>query len=110
MRIIIAAIALIYFSSAYANDFLKADDKLNQLYKVYLLHLDDKQKRQFKSAQSAWVKFKEQDCSFHASGVEGGTVQAEVISACLLDRTNTRIKQLEYLLTCQEGDLSCPDW
>ncbi len=108
----LAGLILLFLAApqASADDFSVADQRLNHLYKNYLTRLEQPQRSKFVNAQRAWIKFKDADCNFQASGVEGGSEQPLITTLCLLDRTKGRIAQLEYFANCQEGDLSCPAW
>jgi uncharacterized protein YecT (DUF1311 family) len=91
-----------------ANDLDRETKKINQTYSTLRTKLSPKQQQDFKAVQLAWIKFKDLDCKFQASGVAGGSAYPMIVSACLTSRTIQRNKELDYLLNCQEGDLSCP--
>jgi uncharacterized protein YecT (DUF1311 family) len=61
-----------------------------------------------KTAQNAWIKFRDTDCKFQSSASEGGSMYSMVFSGCLADKTLSRTKELNSLLHCKEGDTSCP--
>ncbi|HWT71413.1 MAG TPA: lysozyme inhibitor LprI family protein [Oxalicibacterium sp.] len=85
-----------------------ADKQLNQLYAQYRARLDDGQQQKLKQVQRAWIKFRDLSCDFESSAVEGGSAYAMVRSQCLADKTRARVKELQQLASCQEGDLHCP--
>src|SRR5262245_15420432 len=85
-----------------------ADKRLNELYSRYRERLGAAQKKKLTEAQRAWLAFRDSWCIFVASGVEGGSAQPLVMSECLTEVTAHRIKQLEEVSSCKEGDLSCP--
>ena len=58
--------------------------------------------------QRAWIAFRDAECKFASSGVEGGSVQPMIHSGCLQGLTDARVTQLGSYLKCEEGDLSCP--
>lgn len=89
-------------------DYAAQDKRLNQLYGEYRKGLDDGQKQQLKQAQLAWIKFRDLACAFELSNLEGGSAYPMQLNACLAQKTAARIKELEQLATCEEGDLSCP--
>lgn len=82
--------------------------KINNVYGDLRAKLDEKQKSKLKEIQLAWIKFRDLECKFTASGVEGGSAYPMVHDACLAEMTQQRIKQLSRFLNCEEGDLSCP--
>ena len=90
------------------SELQKADNELNDAYNGYRSRLDVDQKRRFKDAQLAWVKFRDLACGFESSGVEGGSIHPFILRSCLARLTRTRLKELSFLANCKEGDLSCP--
>jgi uncharacterized protein YecT (DUF1311 family) len=85
-----------------------ADKALNQGYAAYLQRLSGIQRKQFRQAQSAWIKFRDASCAFESSGVEKGSAHPMVHRQCLAAKTEERVQQIQALTSCQEGDLSCP--
>lgn len=84
------------------------DRKLNQVYAAYRARLPAAQAQQLAAAQKAWIAFRDADCAFVGSSVAGGSVYGMVLNGCLEDRTRQRVKELEALAACKEGDLACP--
>ena len=91
-----------------ADEFKKADAQLNQSYNDYRARLSPVQKGQLKDAQLAWVKFRDLTCDFESSGVEGGSAYPMIRFYCLAEKTGVRLKEIQALKNCEEGDLSCP--
>lgn len=89
-------------------EYAAQDKRLNQVYGEYRKGLQDGQKQQLKAAQLAWIKFRDLACAFELSNLEGGSAYPMQLNACLAQKTATRIKELEQLAACEEGDLSCP--
>lgn len=90
------------------ENFQKADQQLNQVYSAYRKRLPASQQAQLKAAQVAWLKFRDASCVFESSGVEGGSAHTMIYLNCLAGTTTDRIKSLQTLASCEEGDLSCP--
>ncbi len=88
--------------------FKRSDALLNQAYKQKLAQLNVDQQKKFKAAQRSWIAFRDSDCDFQSSGVEGGSVQPMIYSGCLQQKTEQRTKEINAFLHCEEGDLSCP--
>ena len=57
-------------------------------------------KRMLASSQRAWIVFRDRDCAYEASGVQGGSMHAGWMYRCLEERTATRIQQLNAMLAC----------
>jgi uncharacterized protein YecT (DUF1311 family) len=91
-----------------ATDYATQDKRLNQLYGDYRKRLDDGQKQQLKEVQLAWIKFRDLACAFESAAVAGGSAYPMVLKGCLTQKTAVRVKELEQLTVCEEGDLSCP--
>ena len=93
-----------------AQENKAADDELNSLYKQITARLkDDPQAKQLLvKAQRAWISFRDAECNFSASGVEGGSVYPLVHSNCTTAVTKARVETFKTYLKCEEGDLSCP--
>lgn len=92
------------------QDFTAADKELNTLYQQIIGRLKDSpdSKKLLVSAQRAWVTFRDAECKFSASGVEGGSVYPLVNRTCLTGATKARVEGLKSYLKCEEGDMSCP--
>ncbi|MDP3814670.1 lysozyme inhibitor LprI family protein [Pseudomonas sp.] len=78
------------------------------MYGEYRKGLDGAQKQQLKEVQLAWIKFRDLACAFESSSLEGGSAYSMQLNACLAQKTAARIKGLEQLASCEEGDLSWP--
>jgi uncharacterized protein YecT (DUF1311 family) len=87
-----------------------ADKELNTLYQQITSRLKSNPdgKKQLVGAQRAWVAFRDAECRFSASGVEGGSVYPLIYSNCTTELTKARVQTFRNYLKCQEGDLGCP--
>ncbi|MBI6950723.1 lysozyme inhibitor LprI family protein [Pseudomonas koreensis] len=92
------------------QEFKSTDKELNAVYQQITGRLKDNpdRKKLLVGAQRAWIGFRDAECKFSASGVEGGSVYPLIYSNCLTTVTKARIEALKQYLTCQEGDMSCP--
>ena len=90
------------------KDLDRETKKINQTYNTVRSKLDAKHQQDLKQVQLAWIAFKDLDCKFQASGVEGGSIYSLILSGCLQEKTVQRNKELDSLLHCKEGDMSCP--
>lgn len=93
-----------------ATQYKQTDAQLNTLYQQINGQLKDNPqgKKRLLSAQRAWLAFRDAECTFAASGVEGGSVYPMIHNQCLADLTQKRVETFKSYLDCQEGDLSCP--
>ncbi|QVW21647.1 lysozyme inhibitor LprI family protein [Pseudomonas hormoni] len=87
-----------------------ADKELNALYQQITERLKGSpdSKKLLVGAQRAWIGFRDAECKFSASGVEGGSVYPLIYSNCITELTKARVETFKIYLKCQEGDLSCP--
>lgn len=90
--------------------YKKTDAKLNAVYGQIIARLKDNAatKAKLVAAQKAWIAFRDAECKFLSSSVEGGSIYPMVVTQCLDTLEQKRIAELEPLLTCEEGDMSCP--
>ena len=80
------------------------------MYKQITARLKDnpEAKQMLVKAQRAWIGFRDAECNFSASGVEGGSVYPLIYSNCITAQTKARVEAFKTYLKCKEGDLSCP--
>lgn len=88
----------------------KTDKKLNAVYGKIVTRIgkDAETKADLVKAQKAWIAFRDAECDFRASSVQGGTIYPTAVLVCLDTVTKARVADLEGLLSCQEGDITCP--
>ncbi|WP_260961963.1 lysozyme inhibitor LprI family protein [Pseudomonas citri] len=126
-RLFLAMTPLLFLSVAHADDCANAttqgdmnqcaaqenkaaDKELNSLYQQITARLKDnpETRQMLVKAQRAWISFRDAECSFSASGVEGGSVYPLIHNNCITAQTKIRIEAFKTYLKCKEGDLSCP--
>jgi len=78
----------------WGNQYKAADAKLNQVYRQFTAKLDDEEKAQLKTAQTAWLKYRDTNCEFVADQYKGGTMRPMIAAICLADVTDNRTKEL----------------
>lgn len=88
------------------QEYLKADAELNRVYQEIVKGIDSQDdveadrrktwKDTLKTAQKAWIDFKDKDCG-ELIYLEwyGGTGAASASYGCLIQKTETRIKELK---------------
>ena len=93
-----------------AASYAKSDKDLNKVYRDILARLKgpSETKTDFIAAQRAWLKYRDAQCRFEISGLEGGSVQPMIYSQCLDTLTQSRTKYLSQFLDCRDGTLNCP--
>ncbi|RIY02782.1 DUF1311 domain-containing protein [Aureimonas flava] len=93
-----------------AADADAADETLNALYGQVRERLADDRGGLdlLRDAQRAWIAYRDAECAFRASAVQGGSAQPMVEAQCLADTSRARSADLRGYLACEEGDMSCP--
>lgn len=94
------------------KSFHAADGELNKSFQQLQGRLSDdaNEKKRLVSTQRAWIAFRDAECAFASSGVQGGSAYPMIYTQCLNGLTRKRIENLKSYLACgdKEGDLSCP--
>ena len=89
------------------NKRQNADKKLNELYNVKINSLKNEVAiNNLRSAQRAWIKFRNKDCEYQASVTKGGTIHSVIISECKHFHTKQRINEIKSFIKCTGG--GCP--
>ena len=88
-------------------DFNAADARLNALYKAMMSKYDAPNQALLKTAQRAWIGFRDAECTYETNLTVGGTINSMEDTICRTEKTNARIKELNAQLHCAEGDLTC---
>ncbi|MQA57920.1 lysozyme inhibitor LprI family protein [Pseudomonas piscis] len=91
-------------------EYKTADKELNSLYQQISQGLKNQAqtKQRLVGAQRAWVAFRDAECGYATSGVEGGSLYPLAYSQCMTALTKARVENFKNYLKCEEGDLSCP--
>ncbi|MDX6914283.1 lysozyme inhibitor LprI family protein [Pectobacterium carotovorum] len=96
-------------SQCAADEYKKVDGELNRLYQDVVKRLViEEHKALLKSAQRKWIAYRDADCEFQTFPTEGGSLHGMLYSQCLTQKTAERVKEFKSMLSCKEGDLSCP--
>jgi len=77
------------------NEYKKADAALNKTYQQLAAMLNDEEKAQLKTAESAWLKYRDANCEFVADQYKGGSMRPMIAGFCLADVTNNRTTELK---------------
>lgn len=80
------------------DKYQKANEELNKVYPQLMAKLSPEQKQKLKTAQTAWIQFRDAHCECAASfSAEGGSLEPLLKYSCLESQTRTRIKELKSL-------------
>lgn len=93
-----------------AQAYQMSDDELNEAYQALVGQLSNNTRslEKLRDAQRAWIDFRDAECAYVSSVVEGGSAQSMVRNGCLEALTASRAEALREHADCEEGDLSCP--
>lgn len=90
------------------SELQKADRQLNDVYAKLMAATSADWKAKLTQAQVAWIAFRDRECEFETIATVGGSIHGMMVANCQARLTLHRVGELERLLKCQEGDLSCP--
>lgn len=86
-----------------AKRYKQADDELNKVYRELMSKLDDDGHRtSLKTAQQAWLKYRDGHCEFVSYLNRGGTIYSVVLTECMTSLTSSRAKELKEELKVPE--------
>ncbi len=82
-----------------AKDFAAADVGLNKAYRQLMRKIDDEAQAKLKSAQRAWVAFRDAQAELEADlEARGGSMASMIYDASRMESTKARTNELEKLL------------
>jgi len=94
-------------SACIAEQYEQVDKRLNEVYGRLTALLADSS--ELKKAQKAWIKFRDLDCAYRTSGMSAtGSGTGRQYSACLIDVTEKRIRDIERYLEPSWDCNGCP--
>ena len=86
----------------WGNQYKSADAQLNSVYREFTSKLSPEETAQLKTAQLAWIKFRDANCEFVADAYKGGSIRPMIAAMCLADVTNARTSELKTQLKERE--------
>lgn len=88
-----------------AKKYKQADEELNRVYRQLMAKLEDEgHKTSLKTAQQAWLKYRDTNCDFESYLNRGGTIYPLVVSDCMTVMTASRTNELkEEIKRLEEG-------
>ncbi|HEX7297098.1 MAG TPA: lysozyme inhibitor LprI family protein [Pyrinomonadaceae bacterium] len=84
--------------------YKQADDELNKIYQRLMSKLSADEKASLKTAQQAWLKYRDTNCDFESFLYRGGTMAPLVGTQCLVDMTILRTKELKQQIEDMERE------
>lgn len=80
------------------KEYEAADAELNKAYNRLAAKLDEEQRGQLKTAELAWIKYRDATCDFEGAFYKGGTMRPMIESFCLARVTGARTAELKQQL------------
>ena len=78
------------------KEYKEADEELNRVYKKLMASLEDREyEALLRTAQQAWLKYRDAHCDFEAFENRGGTIYPVMHRSCLTTMTRARTKELK---------------
>ena len=81
--------------------YLQADEQLNLVYQALKRDLPDSSQQALTSAETAWIEFRDRNCTFAKNQFEGGSIAPLIYNSCLETHTNDRVAELQQPLSPQ---------
>ena len=79
-----------------ARKYKEADDELNKVYRDLMSKLENEgHKTSLKTAQQAWLKYRDSHCVFVSYLYEGCTLYPVVLTDCRTALTSSRTKEIK---------------
>ena len=79
----------------WGKEYKAADAQLNAAYREFISKLNPDETAQLKTAQLAWIKFRDANCEFVADQYKGGSIRPMIAAMCLADVTSARTSELK---------------
>lgn len=90
------------------QDFQAADARLNAVFGRLMAAFGDEAFRaKLKTAQRAWIQFRDNECTYETADNEGGSIHPMVYAGCLARLTKDRTRALEAQLACWKNAEKC---
>ncbi len=90
-----------------AQDFEAATAEYAKAYRTLSQSVGNQRRQLLRQAQTEWIQYRVKACEFERSGVAGGSVAPMVDAQCQARMTRERTADLQRLMECKEGDVSC---
>ena len=80
--------------------FVQADLELNRVYRKLAGRREERDVRTLRTAQQAWVRWRNANCDYEASDLESGSLKPLVSLTCKARVTNERTEWVLDMLSC----------
>lgn len=81
-----------------AAELAQTTREIGKTYQQLLAALNPDQRARVRAVQLQWIKFKDLNCEFESSYMEGGSAQPMLRDSCLAEATRSRNKELKEWL------------
>jgi uncharacterized protein YecT (DUF1311 family) len=80
--------------------FVQADLELNRVYRELAGRRDERDVHKLRTAQQAWLRWRDVNCGYEASDLEGGSLKPLVVLTCKARVTTERTEWVFDMLSC----------
>lgn len=80
----------------------KSNSALNSVYTKLMAELNGEEKLQLRSAERAWIDYRDKMCGFVGLSVKGGSMEGMVISLCHTELIEEQLGQLSEQLQIRQ--------
>lgn len=88
-------------------DFVKADLELSQVYETLSLRTEERDPQKLHAAQQVWLQWRDANCEYEASDLEGGSLMPLVALNCQSRVTKDRTEWVLEMLSCTSTHGEC---
>lgn len=81
-------------------EYVKADLDLNRVYRDLAGRREERDPGKLRKAQRAWIQWRDANCEYESSDIEGGSLQPLVTLNCKRRVTRERIEWILNMLSC----------
>jgi len=98
----------LYSNRDAARAVRNAENVLSIAVTMYRERLDPSQQAAFDDSQRRWADYRKATCDSRARGIADVSTHEVIFAICMWQHALERIDALIQLMTCADGDLSCP--
>ena len=82
------------------HQLVRAELEFNQLYHELLSRREERDDRKLRKAQAAWLRWRDANCQYEASDLQGGSLLPLVSLNCKTRVTKERTEWVREMLSC----------
>lgn len=87
--------------------FVREELELNRFYRELLSRREERDPRKLRKAQEAWLRWRDANCEYEASDLQGGSLQPLITLNCKARVTKERTEWVREMLSCTSVRGAC---